>query len=107
MPELRSDEPPITVGVLNIDIGSRRLRIAGSEVSLTPMEWGLLTYFVRNKGRIAHHQVLAEKVWDTDYLDPSVIKTAVRRLRKKLSSGGATDPTHTHRGMGYSFVASD
>ena len=82
MPELRGDHHEVTVGQVSIDHGGHRVTVAGREVALTPIEWGLLGYFIRNRGQIAQHQVLAEKVWGTDYLDSTVIKTAIRRLRK-------------------------
>ena len=49
--------------------------------------------------------MLAERVWETEYLDASAIKMCVRRLRLKLGD----DPQkprmiRSHRGLGYSFV---
>jgi DNA-binding response OmpR family regulator len=107
MPELRSGDPTVAVGNLVIDIGGHTLRVDGDDVSLTPNEWALLAYFVRNRGQVAQHQVLAEKVWGSDFVDPSVIKTAVRRLRQKLRATESNEIIRTHRGLGYSFIQAD
>ena len=75
------------------------------EVSLTPTEWRLLTYLVRNEGRVISHRVLAEKVWQSEYTSGSAIKMCVRRLRNKIGdSGHYSAMIRTHRGIGYSFA---
>jgi DNA-binding response OmpR family regulator len=107
MPELRQNDGAITVSNLSIDIGAHRLLVGSKDVSLAPNEWSLLTYFVRNRGQVALHQVLTEQVWGSDYIDPTVIKTAVRRLRQKLGASASNDVIRTHRGFGYSFVQAD
>lgn len=105
MPELRGDEGVVSGGGLSIDIAACRVLVEGQEVNLTPTEWKLLSYLVRNEGRIASRQVLAERVWGTRFLNASTIKMCARRLRLKLGD----DPQEpriirTHRGMGYSFA---
>jgi DNA-binding response OmpR family regulator len=85
----------VTVGGVTVD---------GEEINLTPIEWSQIGYFVRNQGKVAQHHVLAEKVWGTNAIDPSVIKTAVLRLRKKLGDHAPADLICTDRGLGYSFA---
>jgi DNA-binding response OmpR family regulator len=94
----------VTVGGVVVGVHAHRLTVEGAEVSLTPTEWSLIGYFVCNRGKVAQHQVLAEKVWGTSAIDPSVIKTAVLRLRKKLGANAPADLIRTHRGLGYSFA---
>ena len=94
----------ISVGELVVDVGAHRLTVQGEEISLTPTEWSLIGYFIRNQGKIAQHQILAEKVWGSNSVDPSVIKTAVLRLRRKLGGDASSDLIRTHRGLGYSFA---
>jgi two-component system KDP operon response regulator KdpE len=105
MPELRHDEGIVAGAGLSIDVAGRRLIVEGHEVSLTPTEWRLLACLVRNQGRVVSHQVLAERVWGTDFLNDSAIKMCVRRLRVKLGQYlQAPAIIRTHRGMGYSFA---
>ena len=104
MPELRNSSGAVNVGNLSIDIGAHRLLVDGKDVALTPNEWALLGYFIRNRGQVAQHQILAEQVWGSDFVDPTVIKTAVRRLRQKLGASASNDVIKTHRGFGYSFA---
>jgi DNA-binding response OmpR family regulator len=94
----------VTVGGVMVDMNAHRLIVDGAEINLTPTEWSLMGYFIRNQGKVAQHQVLAEKVWGTNAIDPSVIKTAVLRLRKKLGDHAPADLIRTHRGLGYSFA---
>ena len=105
MPELRDDSSIVRSDGVSIDLSRHRMLIDDQEISLTPTEWRLLTYLVRNEGRIISHRVLAEKVWHSEYTSGSAIKMCVRRLRHKIGDAGQVSTMiRTHRGMGYSFV---
>ena len=95
----------LTAGALIIDPGSRNVTVDGRSVELTPTEWNLLLFLARNQGRVATHQVLAERVWGSEYVDSTVIKAAVRRLRQKIGDSGANPRfVRSHRGLGYSLT---
>ena len=105
MPELRDDSSIVRSGGISIDLSRRRMVIDEQEVSPTPTEWRLLTYLVRNEGRVISHRVLAEKVWQSEYTTGSAIKMCVRRLRQKIGEADHLSTIiRTHRGMGYSFA---
>lgn len=105
-PELRGDEGLIRHGEITIDPAARRVYRGEKEVQVTASEWALLSFLVRNEGRILPQQVLAEKVWGTDMIEGSTIKMCVRRLRIKLGDDpSAPKFIHSHRGRGYSFTA--
>ena len=105
MPELRQDQGLVNTRDLAIDVAGRYLSRHGEEVKLTATEWRFLSYLVRNERKVISHQVLAEKVWGTEFLNGSAIKMCVRRLRMKLGDSERTSPVlRTHRGMGYSFA---
>ncbi len=104
-PELWKDEGMVTGMGFMVDLTGRRVMVSGKEVNLTPTEWDLLSYLVRNEGRIIPTETLAEKVWNTASMGKSAITMCVRRLRLKL--GDDPQKPHiirSHRGMGYSFV---
>lgn len=92
-----------TVGELTIDSAQHLVRIQGREVSMTPIEYRLLSYLAQNAGRVLTQDLLLEHVWGTDYLGEShMLQVNINRLRRKLES----DPTHPHYiltkvGIGY------
>jgi DNA-binding response OmpR family regulator len=91
-------------GGLVIDPDGRRLQVDGRPVELTNSEWALLTYLVKNAGKVVSTQALATTVWGSSYVEGSAIRMCIRRLRRKL---GDTSRTHeiirSHRGVGYSL----
>jgi two-component system KDP operon response regulator KdpE len=105
MLELRDDSGIVRGDGMTIDLSRHRMLIDEQEINLTPTEWRLLTYLVRNEGRVISHRVLAEKVWNSEYTTGSAIKMCVRRLRHKIgATGHCSVMIRTHRGMGYSFA---
>ncbi|MBI4337360.1 MAG: response regulator transcription factor [Chloroflexi bacterium] len=105
LPQLWGDEGVVRGKGLSVDLAARRVFVDGQEAELTPSEWNLLSYFVRNEGRIIPLPVLAEKVWGSAYVESSSIKMCVRRLRLKLRDNTKSPQlVRSHRGLGYSFV---
>ena len=91
------------LGDLAIDYAQRRVTIAGRPVHLTPIEYEMLRVLSLNAGRVLTHQQLLRRVWRvTNSGDPQVVRTHMRRLRRKLEDS-ADDPAYifTEPGMGY------
>lgn len=106
-PGLWDDEGLISGPGFTVDLGGRRVLRDGTEVDLTATEWKLLSYLVRNQGRVITYGMLAQRVWGSEYVSQSAIKMCIRRLRLKLGD----DPRkaniiRSHRGHGYSFAVS-
>jgi DNA-binding response OmpR family regulator len=73
-----------------------------AEVQLTPKEFALLEYLVRNKGRVCTRSRIIEHVWDMHFdSDTSVIDVYINFLRKKLDAAGCGNLIQTVRGVGY------
>ncbi|MBI3273640.1 MAG: response regulator transcription factor [Candidatus Colwellbacteria bacterium] len=94
----------VKFGDVVINTGRLSCTRDGNEVSLSPLQWDLLQYLIRNQGRVILHDVLAEKVWRTIYVNNEAIQSCIHRLRKKLGD----DPhvprfLRTHHGRGYSL----
>ena len=92
-------------GLVAIDFGERSVLVRGERVSLTPLEFRLLTTFVRNPNQVLSAQQLLELVWGDPYaLTADKPKIYVGYLRQKLGIGseGAT-PLETVRGFGYCY----
>ncbi len=91
-------------GVLSVDLRQRVARAGGVELRLTPLEFKLLSAFVRNPRQILSQDQLIEIVWSEPFIATDQVKLLVGRLRKKLGPHVETDPIETVRGFGYRFA---
>ncbi len=83
----RRDDTPSTVCFddLEVDFERVELRRGGAPVELTPIEFKLLSTFVRNPGRVLSRQQLLDRVWgQATYITERVVDTHVGNLRKKI-----------------------
>jgi DNA-binding response OmpR family regulator len=90
---------------LSISFAHRAVRYDEREVVLTPLEYRLLTAFVRHPSQVLSHDQLRELVWG-DSLDTSrdEVKLYVGYLRRKLSPDAPQGtPIETVRGFGYRY----
>lgn len=89
---------------LEINITGREVTIDGQIAQLTPKEYDLLFYLVRNKGIALSREKLLEEVWGYDfYGDDRTVDTHIKMLRSSL--GDYRKFIVTLRGMGYKFEA--
>jgi DNA-binding response OmpR family regulator len=96
----RADERQrLQVGPLEVDARSRRARIDGRELELTPKEFDLLGLLAGDPGAVFSRQRILEEVWDTHwYGHTKTIDVHVASLRKKLGDPGWIE---TVRGVGF------
>jgi two-component system OmpR family response regulator len=93
----------LQVGDLQLDEEHWVVRRAGTQVELSPTEFRLLAYLMRNQGRMLTRQQLLENVWGWEFAGQSqVVETYVSYLRRKLDPLGPP-LIHTQRGVGYSL----
>ncbi len=103
----RRDKPRDTAvdlafGRLKVDEDAHRVWVDGDEITLTALEFRLLSTFLSRKGRVQSRDALLHDVWGhTPGLPTRTVDTHVQRLRKKL--GPAADYIETLRGVGYRF----
>ena len=91
-------------GGLEINFTSRDVYIDGVKANLTPKEYDLLFYLVRNKNIALTRNKLLEEVWGYDFFgDDRTIDTHIKMLRNNL--GPYRNYIVTLRGMGYKFEA--
>ena len=109
MPGLKQgSRSPFLSGNLTIDFASYEVFVSGEQVHLTPTEFNLLCYLVRNQGRVLSHDTLLEKLWGSEYIgDRSLLKKYMSRLRIKLdaNSSGTSGAILSARGVGYKFLS--
>ena len=105
--ELRHKDATLKVGDVTLDPLARRVTQADRVVDLSPREFALLEFLMRNVGRTVSRSRIAEAVWNYKF-DPetNVVDVYVNYLRKKLSFGGRTAPIKTVRGVGYRLETS-
>ncbi|MCX7899312.1 MAG: response regulator [Methylocystis sp.] len=92
----------LTLGELDLDRETRRVRRSGREIHLGPTEFRLLEYLMKNAGQVVTRTMLLENVWDYHF-DPqtNVIDVHISRLRAKIDKGRDSPLLHTIRGAGY------
>lgn len=89
---------------LSIDMAGREVYVDGERVNMTPKEYDLLFYLVRNRGLALTRDKLLEKVWGYDFFgDDRTVDTHIKMLRSSL--GEYRKYIVTLRGMGYKFEA--
>lgn len=88
----------LTIGEVEIDLASRRVRLAGNEVTLTSREYGLLAFLAQHRGRVVTRTELYDHLFDeNDDTLSNLLDVHVSNLRKKLGHEFIT----TRRGHGY------
>ncbi|HEY6306518.1 MAG TPA: response regulator transcription factor [Candidatus Angelobacter sp.] len=96
----------LRIADLQLDCVRRTVHRAGTGIELTPKEFALLEYFMRNVGRRITRNMIIEFVWK---LSPdtmtNVVDVYVNYLRKKIDDGAKVKLIHTIRGVGYEFGA--
>lgn len=94
----------LTFEGLQINMAGREVTVDGVPAALTPKEYDLLFYLVRNKGIALSREKLLEEVWGYDfYGDDRTVDTHIKMLRNSL--GEYRKFIITLRGMGYKFDA--
>ena len=92
----------VVIGDLVVDFTARRVTISGEALDLSPKEYDLLFYMVRNRGIALTREKLISEVWGYDFFgDDRTLDTHIKLLRRQL--GPYADRITTLRGVGYRF----
>lgn len=87
---------------LEIDDYARIVTIAGERIDMTPKEYNLLMYLIRNENRAVTREQLLTQIWGYNFFgDDRTLDTHMKLLRKKLGDYGQC--IITLRGIGYRF----
>ncbi|OJY47228.1 MULTISPECIES: response regulator [unclassified Pseudonocardia] len=99
-------EPVVDAGDFTVDLAAKKvIRVDGTEVHLTPTEWGVLELLVRHRGKLVGQRELLRTVWGANYgTETNYLRVYMAQLRRKLEAE-PSHPTHliTEAGMGYRF----
>jgi two-component system OmpR family response regulator len=99
------ERPPLTYRDLELDETTYSVHRGGRTVELTPTEYALLRFLVRNGGRIVSKEQLLRHVWRYEHApaETTVVETYISYLRRKLAVLGPPLIT-TRRGVGYGLA---
>lgn len=91
-----------TTGGLTVDFTARMVTIDGRQIEMSPKEYDLFFYLVRNRGVALTRERLLHDVWGYDfYGDDRTLDTHIKLIRKSL--GDYSRLVVTLRGVGYRF----
>lgn len=92
----------LAAGDLLLDRPARRVTVGGTEIELSPKEFGVLEYLLTRKDEVVTRTDLVEHAWDDSFDALSnVIDVTIYRLRKKIDDGRQGRLLHTIKGVGY------
>jgi len=105
-PQTSNEGTVIEEGDFRVDFETRAVQVAGKEIRLSPKEFDLLVFLIRNSGKVLTHRTLLANIWGGNYTDQTeYLRVFIRHLRKKIEPDPAkpryilTDPW-----VGYRFV---
>ncbi|MBF4491070.1 response regulator transcription factor [Flavobacterium sp. JLP] len=102
----KTDTENLTLGTIKIDLSKHIIFKNEEEVNLTQREFELLTYLVKNKGKVCTRNQILKDVWEINFeYDTGVIDVFMNAIRKKLNLKIEEDYIKTIRGIGY--IAND
>jgi len=96
----------LTAGDLSLDPARRRAARGDTVLTLTPREYGVLEFLLRNKGTVLSKAQILAAVWDAHYDgDDNIVEVYVGYLRRKIDTPFGCQSIDTVRGMGYRLLA--
>jgi two-component system KDP operon response regulator KdpE len=104
-PAASPEATTIEQGNFFVDLESRAVQVDGKEIRLSPKEFDLLVFFLRNSGKVLTHRKLLAKIWGGNYTDQTeYLRVFIRHLRKKIENDPAK-PRYilTEPWVGYRF----
>ena len=97
-----SEPTTLEVGDLSMDLHSRKVVRGGQKIDLSPLEFSLLEYLMRNSGSVVSKTMIMEHVWDYNF-DPqtNVVEVRICKLRDRIDKDFEKKLIHTVYGAGY------
>jgi two-component system OmpR family response regulator len=96
----------LNAGDLTLDPSERRVLRGQTPIAVTPREFALLEFLLRNRGHAVTKTAIIENVWDAHFNgDPNIVEVYVGYLRKKIDHPFGRAAIETVRGAGYRLAA--
>jgi DNA-binding response OmpR family regulator len=98
------DPQELTVDDLTLDLRRRRAQRDGRQIELSPKEFSLLEFLMRNQGRVVTRTQILDHLWGYDFAtDSNLVDVYVAYLRRKVDKGNDAKLIRTVRGVGYAL----
>ncbi len=99
----RPEGETLSIGDLSIDVAGHEVRRGESRISLTPLEFDLLTALAKKPWQVWNREMLLEEVWGYRHqADTRLVNVHVQRLRSKIEKDPENpEIVQTVRGVGY------
>ncbi|GAA4911080.1 MtrAB system response regulator MtrA [Nesterenkonia massiliensis] len=99
----RAETETLTIGDLTIDVAGHEVRRGDSKISLTPLEFDLLSTLAKKPWQVFNREMLLEEVWGYRHqADTRLVNVHVQRLRSKVEKDPESpEIIQTVRGIGY------
>jgi len=101
----KDEQPLVETSHFSIDLASKKVKVSGESVRLTPTEWHLVELLIRNPRKLLTQGYLLKEVWGPQYSGESdYLRVYMAQIRRKLEPNAA-HPRYfiTEPGMGYRF----
>ena len=101
----QNEDKIMIFGKLHIDTNFHKVKVDGESTHLTPLEYDLLYFLAKNRGRVVTHRELLRKIWGPEYGDErEYLRVFISQIRKKIEINPAS-PVHivTEPRIGYRF----
>ena len=94
----------LKTAALRLELKSRRAFCGNERLTLSPLEFKLLHFFMSHPGRVYSRNQLLDQVWGTNtFIEDRTVDVHIRRLRKILEPYKSDNLIQTVRGSGYLF----
>lgn len=105
LPDLEEEKSKFIAGDFEVDLAAHTIFLKGEEIHLTPKEFELLTFLMKNHGKVLTHRTLLGAVWGGDFTEQNeYLRVFVGNLRKKIEPNvSAPQYIQTEPWVGYRF----
>lgn len=103
--QVQTSDSVLTLGALKVNLAEKQAYLLQQPVTLTPREYAILEYLIRNRGRVVSRTQIEQEVYD-EQVEPmsNVVDSAICSLRRKIDPQGAPSLIQTRRGLGYMIL---
>ncbi|HEY0461821.1 MAG TPA: response regulator transcription factor [Pyrinomonadaceae bacterium] len=104
-PDGKKEDPRLEVGDFSVDFESHQIMVGSAEIHLTPKEFELLAFLIKNHGKVLTHRALLAAIWGENFTQqPEYLRVFLGNLRKKIEPNPA-EPQYilTEPWVGYRF----
>lgn len=87
---------------MKVNLSNGTINYNNETIEITKNELKILSYLIKNKGKIVSREKLMNYLWDCEmFIDDNTLSVNVTRIRKKLEEIGLKNIIETRRGLGY------